>query len=92
MKEIISVITGQPIPYSFKVITKRNYDKALYLLQDSSAAPRAEKSAMIDEAAGIMIEGAKTIMDEATNVDIQDVLKAAIDFNEGTEADAKKSE
>lgn len=92
MQPIISVTTGQPIPYSFKRITYRQFRKAVDLLEDSRTAPRETRDAIVDESAQILIEGAKAIMDEATNADVQAVLTAAIEFNQGSEADAKKSE
>jgi hypothetical protein len=92
-KEIISVTSGQPIQYSFKRITYRQFRKAMNLLEDSKeAATREQRDAMAEECAEIMIDGAKLLFDEAANIDVQGALVAAIEFNQGSEADSKKSE
>ena len=92
MQEIISVTSGQSIPYAFKRITYRQFRKAIDLLEDSRLAPRDSRNAIVDEAAEILIDGSKLLLDEATNTDVQAVMTAAIEFNQGSEADAKKSE
>jgi hypothetical protein len=90
-QEIISVTSGQPIPYSFRKITYRQFRKAIDLLEDSRTAQRESRDAIVDQAAEILIDGSKLLMDEATNTDVQAVLTAAIEYNQGSEADAKKS-
>ena len=47
---------------------------------------------MNEEAASALIENSKQLLDEASNSDVQRIMVEAIDFNQGTEADAKKSE
>jgi hypothetical protein len=92
MQQIISVTTGNPIPINFRRITYRQFRKAIELLEDSTQAPRESRNAMTEEAAEILIDGAKLLFDEATNVDVQNALTAAIEYNQGSEADSKKSE
>lgn len=92
LKTVTSVTTDQPIAYSFKRITYRQFRKAIEMLEDSRTGTREEKNKMVDDAARILIEGADLLLDEATNGDVQATLEAAIEFNQGSEVDAKKSE
>lgn len=92
MKQILNVETNEPIPYSFKKVTYRKFRKAIDLMDESRTAGRDKRDALVEEAAGMLIEGASAIMDGATNSDVQQVLTDAIEFNQTTEADAKKSE
>lgn len=90
-KQILSVVSGNSIPYSFKIITYRQFRKAIALLEDSRLVKGDEQDRIVDEAAAILIEGSALLLDEASNVDVQSVMESAIEFNQGTEADAKKS-
>ena len=89
---IVSVTTNQPVLYSFRRITYRQFRKAIDLLEDSRTATREDRNRIVDEAAAILIDGSALLLDEATNSDVQTALTSAIEFNQGSEANAKKSE
>ena len=92
LKTVTSVTTDQPIAYSFKRITYRQFRKAIEMLEDSRIGTREEKNRMVEDATRLLIEGADMLLDEATNGDVQAVVEAAIEYNQGSEVDAKKSE
>ena len=91
-KTVPGVETGQPITYSFKTLTYRKFQSVIELLEDARSADRKERNRMNEEAAGALIENSKQLLDEASNADVQRIMVEAIEFNQGTEADAKKSE
>ena len=92
-KPIISVTTKQPIPYSFKLLTYRQYMAAVDKLDDGRSSPdRKERNRLSEEAACELIENAIQLLDEASNIDVQDAMVAAIDFNQVGATDVKKSE
>ena len=92
-KPILSVTTQQPIPYSFKLLTYRQYMAAVDKLDEGRASTdRKERNRLSEEAANALIENAGQLLDEASNVDVQDAMVAAIDFNQVGATDVKKSE
>ncbi len=92
-KPILSVTTQQRIPYSFKLLTYRQYMAAVDKLDEGRASPdRKERNRLSEEAACELIENATQLLDEASNVDVQDAMVAAIDFNQVGATDVKKSE
>ena len=58
---------------------------------DESIA-KGRKLFLSEEAACELIENAAQLLDEASNVDVQDAMVAAIDFNQVGATDVKKSE
>lgn len=91
-KAILNVETNEPIPYSFRKITYRKFRKAIDLLEESRILTYKDREKLVEEAASILIDGATGLFDFASNVDVQSVMTAAIEFNQTSEADAKKSE
>lgn len=93
IREIKGVETGNVIPYSFHRLTYRKFQQALALFTDSqSETNRVKKNQMVDEACGMLIGNSTQLLDEASNADVQQVIADAIDFNQLSEADLKKSE
>jgi hypothetical protein len=91
-RSVTGVETLQPITYSFKTLTYRKFQSVIEMLEDARSADRKERNRMNEEAASLLIDNAKQLLDEASNADVQRIMVEAIEFNQGTEADAKKSE
>lgn len=93
IREIKGVETGTVIAYSFNRLTYRKFQQALSLFTDSqNETNRVKKNQMVDEACAMLISNASQLLDEASNADVQQVIADAIDFNQLSEADLKKSE
>ena len=92
-KPITSIITGTAIAYSFRVLTYRQFQGAIDKLDEArQIADRKERNRLNEEVANELIENATQLLNEATNVDVQQAMVDAIDFNQGTTVDVKKSE
>jgi uncharacterized membrane protein len=91
--QVISVTTGNPIVYSFKTITFGQFQAELDRLEDTKQLKdRKERNRITEEVASALIENAAQIFAEASSPDVHRILVEAIEFNQGSEADAKKSE
>jgi hypothetical protein len=91
-RTIFSVATKQPIPYSFKLLTFRQFNAAVDKMDDARSLGRKERNQLTEEALCELIENAKQLMDEASNADVQQATVDAIDFNQVGDTEAKKSE
>ena len=92
-KTITSITTGTPIAYSFRVLTYRQFQGAIDKLDEArQISDRKERNRLNEEVANELIENATQLLNEATNVDVQQAMVDAIDFNQGTTVDVKKSE
>lgn len=92
--KIYSAKTNEEIKFSFRRITNREFEKALGLLEDSSqdkSLSRSERLSKRDEAFKILVDG-DAVLEEATRGDLQKVFDAAIEFNQVSESDRKKSD
>ncbi len=91
-KTVTSVETGAQIEYSFKTLTYRKFQAVIESLEDARATKdRKERNRLNDECAEALITNSKQLLDEASNADVQRILVEAIEFNQGTDTDAKKS-
>jgi hypothetical protein len=85
---------GKQIAFSFKRITNRKFETAMAFLEDSAkddSLSRLEKLQKRDEAFNMLVENGPAVLEEGTRKDVQEILTAAIRFNNG-ELDEKKSE
>lgn len=92
---IQSAENEKEIQFSFKRITNRNFEKAMACLEDAAkddSLSRADKLSKRDEAFCILVENGQQVLDEATRKDVQEIITAAIKFNQVDERDEKKSE
>ena len=90
---INSITTGNPIPYTFRVITYRQFQAAIDKLEEArETTDRKERNRLNEEVASELIENATQLLNESRNIDVQQAMVDAIEFNQGTTIDVKKSE
>lgn len=91
-KTVASVENGAQIEYAFKTLTYRKFQAAIEKLEDArTSKDRAERNRLNDEVADSLLTNSKQLLEEASNADVLRIIGEAIEFNQGTEADAKKS-
>jgi len=87
-----SVETGDLVSYSFKTLTYRKFQTVIETLEDArEATDRKERNRLNEEAVELLVNNSKQLLDEVSNADVQRIIVEAIEFNQGTETDAKKS-
>lgn len=92
---IQSAENEKEIQFSFKRISNRKFEQAMACLEDSAkddSLSRQQKFEKRDEAFCILIENGQQLLEEATRKDVQEIITAAIRFNQVDERDEKKSD